>query len=83
MADEHLGGAGQADAAAVALDDRLADLALERGELLRDRRRRQVERVGRRGERSLLGDLAQDTQAAGGPQNASMPARSVAVVSAP
>ena len=65
MADEHLGGAGQPHAAAVALDHRLPDLALERGELLRDGRRRQVQRVRRGGERALLGDLAQHAQAAG------------------
>ena len=65
VADEHLGRAGQPHAAAVALDHRLADLALERGELLGDRGRREVQRVGGRGQRPLLGDLAQDAQAAG------------------
>ena len=65
MGDEHLGGAGEPDATPVALDDRLADLALERGELLGDRGRREMERVGGRRERAVLGDLAQDAQAAG------------------
>ena len=64
MADEHLGGAREPHAAAVALHDRLADLALERGELLGDGGRREVEHVGRRRERAVLGDLAQDPQAA-------------------
>jgi len=63
--DEHVRRAGQPHAAAVALDHRLADLALERGELLRDGGRREVERVGGGSERPVLGDLAQDTQAAG------------------
>ena len=62
---EHLRGAGEPHAAAVALHDRLADLALERGELLRDGRRREVERVGGRRDGAVLGDLAQDAQAAG------------------
>ena len=65
VADEHLGRAGEAHAAAVALDHRLADLALERRELLRHGGGREVERVGGRGERSLLGDLAEHAQAAG------------------
>ena len=65
VADEHLRGAGEPHAAAVALHDRLADLALERRELLRDGRRREVERVGGRRDGAVLGDLAQDAQAAG------------------
>ena len=65
VADEHLGGAGEAHAAAVALEHGLADLALERGELLGDGGRREVQRVGGGRERPLLGDLAQDAQAAG------------------
>ena len=65
VADEHLGRAGQPHAAAVALDDGLADLALERGELLGDGGGREVQRVGGRGDGALLGDLAQDAQAAG------------------
>ena len=64
MADEHLGGAREPHAAAVALQHRLADLALERGELLGDGGRREVQRVGGGGERPVLGDLAQDAQAA-------------------
>ena len=65
VADEHLGGACEPHAAPVALHDRLADLALERGELLGDRGRREVERVGGGRERAVLGDLAQHAQAAG------------------
>jgi hypothetical protein len=65
VADQHLGGAGQPHAAAVALDHRLADLALERGELLGDGGRRQVQRVGGRGQRPLLGDLPEHAEAAG------------------
>ena len=40
-----------------------ADLALERGELLRDRARRQVQRVRGRGQRAVVGDGAQGAQA--------------------
>ena len=43
--EQHVGGPGQHQPAAPALGDRLADLALERGELLRDGRGRQVQRV--------------------------------------
>jgi hypothetical protein len=64
VADEHLGGAGEAHAAAVALDDGLADLALQRGELLGHGRWREVQDVRGRGERPVLGDLAEDLQAA-------------------
>ena len=64
VADQDLGGAGEPHAAAVALDDGLADLALERGELLGHGRGREVERVGRGGDRAVLGDLAQDAQPA-------------------
>jgi hypothetical protein len=65
VADAHGGGAVLAEAAAVALDHRLADLALERRELLGDRRGGQVQGIRRRGERALLGDLAQHAQPAG------------------
>ena len=57
-------GVGQADAAAVALDQRAAGLALERAELLRDRGRRVTECVGGAGDAAVGGDLAQDEQAA-------------------
>ena len=65
VADEHLGGAGEPHAAPVALEHGLADLALQRRELLRHRGGREVERLGGGRQGPLLGDLAQDTQAAG------------------
>ena len=49
---------GQPDAAAVALEQRDADLALERRELLRDRRRREGERLGGRRDRPAGGELS-------------------------
>ena len=63
--DEHLGGAGEPHAAPVALEHGLAQLALQRGELLGHRGRGEVQRVGGGGQRPLLGDLAQDAQSAG------------------
>ena len=64
MVEEHVRGAGEHEPAAPSLDDRLADLALERGELLGHRGRGQVQRLGRRGDRTVVGERAQDAQAA-------------------
>ena len=55
---------GQAHAAPGALDQRDAGLALEHRELLRDRRGRELERVGDCGDRAALAQLAQQAQAA-------------------
>ena len=63
VGDERARGVGQPDAAAVALEQRDADLALERGELLRDRRRREREGLGGRRDRPAGGELSEDTQA--------------------
>ena len=57
-------GVGEADAARAALDEPGAGLALERRHVLADRRLGEVERLGRGGERALLGDLAEDLHAA-------------------
>ena len=57
VGDERARGVGQPDAAAVALEQRDPDLALERGELLRDRRRRERERLGGRRDRPAGGEL--------------------------
>ena len=66
MADSAPRPRGGAHAAAVALDHGLADLALERGELLGHGGRCLVQRVGRGGERPLLGETSRrDAQAAG------------------
>ena len=54
----------EAHAAPVGLQQRLADLALQRGELLGHRRRRQMQRVGGRRDRAAVGELAQRAQAA-------------------
>ena len=62
--DERPPGVGQADAAGVALDERRARLALERGHLLGHGGLRVGERLRGRGERAAGGDLAQDAQAA-------------------
>jgi hypothetical protein len=57
--DEPPAGLGQPDAPAVAVEQRDAGLALERRELLRDRRGRERERPRGGGDRPALGDLAQ------------------------
>ena len=57
-------GAGEHDAARRAVEQRRAGLALEHGQLLRDRRRRQPDRAGRGGDRAAQADLAQQPQAA-------------------
>ena len=62
--DEHQRGVGQPHAAAGALEQRHAGLALEHRELLRDGRRRELQRVGDRGDRPALVQLAQQAQAA-------------------
>lgn len=64
VAEQHAGGGREADAAAVGLDQRLADLALERGELLGDGGGGEVQRVGGGGDRAAVGELAQGAQAA-------------------
>ena len=62
--DEHERRVGEAHAAAGALEQRHARLALEHRELLRDGRRRVLQRVGDRGDRPALVELAQQAQAA-------------------
>ena len=52
------------DAAARAFEQRHARLALEDRELLGDRRRRELERVGDRGDRAALVQLAEEAEAA-------------------
>ena len=64
MPDEHERGVGQAHAAAGALEQRHARLALEHGELLGDGRRRELQRVGDGGDRAARVQLAQQPQAA-------------------
>ena len=64
MADEHERGVGQADAAAGPLEQRHARLALEHRELLGDGRRRELQRVGHRGDRAARVQLVQQAQAA-------------------
>ena len=62
--DEHERRVGQPDAAPGALEQPDAGLALEHRELLGDRRGRELERVGDRGDRPALVQLAQQPQAA-------------------
>ena len=57
-------GLGQPHPAAVAVEQRDAGLALQRGELLRDGGRREGERAGGGRDRAAAGDLAQDAHAA-------------------
>ena len=64
VADEHERRVGQAHAAAGALEQAHAGLALEHRELLRDGRRRELQRVGDRGDRPALVQLAEQAQAA-------------------
>ena len=61
--DQHAGGIGQADAAAGALEQAHAGLSFEQRELLGDRARRELERVGDRGDRAALAELLQQPQA--------------------
>ena len=62
--DEQPRGGGEDHAAPLALEQRDADLALERGEVLGDRGGRVAERLGRGGDGAALGELAQHVQAA-------------------
>jgi hypothetical protein len=64
MLDEHLARLGQHDAAGTALQQPYAGLALERGDLLRDRRGRVGEHVGGGRQRTAAGDFAEHAQAA-------------------
>ena len=64
VADEHLAGGGEADAARLALDQLHADLLLEPGDLLRDGGLGVGERLGGGGEGAAQRDLAQDAQQA-------------------
>jgi len=52
--DQHERHVGQAHAAAGAIEQTHAGLALARRELLRHRRRRELQRVGDRGDRAAL-----------------------------
>ena len=61
--DQHERRVGQAHAAAGALEQPHAGLALEHRELLRDGRRRELERVGDGGDRPALVQLAQQAEA--------------------
>ena len=63
MVHEHERRVGQAHAAAGALDQREAGLALEHRELLRDGRGRELEGVGHRGDRPAQVQLTQQAQA--------------------
>ena len=62
--DEQPRGGGEGHAPSLALEQRDADLALERGEVLGDRGGRVAERLGRGGDGAALGELAQHVQAA-------------------
>ena len=64
VAHERLAGLGQPDAARVALDERAAGLALERGDLLRDGGLREREGLGGGAERAADRDLAEHAHAA-------------------
>jgi len=64
MLDEQEGRVGESHAAPGALEQRHARLALEHRQLLRDRRRRELQGLGHRGDRPALVQLAQQTEAA-------------------
>lgn len=64
VADEHVAGLGEPDAAGVALDERRGRLALESGDLLGDGRLREVQRIGGGGEGSAGGNLSENLQSA-------------------
>ena len=64
VADEHQRRVGEPHAAAGALEQCDARLALEHRQLLGDGRRREAQRVGDRGDRPALVQLAQEAQAA-------------------
>ena len=61
--DQQRAGRGQLRPAARAVDERRADLGLERGEVLGDRGLGEVERGGGAGQRAVVGDRAQRAQA--------------------
>ena len=61
--DERVGGIGQPDAAAMALEQRLAGFGLQFRELLRHRRRGDVERLGGGDDRAVGGHGVQGAQA--------------------
>ena len=60
---EDLPGRGEHDASALALGEREPDLALQGGQLHRDRRRAQVQLVGDRGDRAEPLQLGEHLQA--------------------
>ena len=62
VAEQDVRGGREPHAAPGRLEQRVADLALERRQLLGDRGRRQVQRVGRRRERAVIGDRPQRSQ---------------------
>jgi hypothetical protein len=62
--EQHVRRAREPDGAARGLDERDADLALERGELLGDGGRGEVQGVGRRGDRAAVGDLPEGADTA-------------------
>ena len=64
VAHERAARVGEPDAAHAALDERGARLALQRGDLLRDRRLRERERLGGGREGAMLRDLAEHPHAA-------------------
>ena len=64
MADQRLAGLGQPDPARVALDERAAGFALERGDLLRDGGLREGEGLGGGAERAADCDLPEHPHAA-------------------
>ena len=59
---EHLSGGGEHDASALPLGEREPDLALQRGQLHRDRRRAQVQLVRDGGDRAEPLQLAEHLQ---------------------
>ena len=64
--EQDVRGGREPDAAPGRLEQRVADLRSSADELLRDRRRREVQRVGRRRERAVVGDGAQRRARRGG-----------------
>ena len=63
MLDEGASRLGQPDRAGTALHERDARLTLERGDLLRDRRGCERERLGGRCDRAAFGHLSEDAHA--------------------
>ena len=64
VARQRVAGLGQLDGARPALDERQADLPLERGDVLAHRRLREPHRHGRAGERAARSDLGEHAEAA-------------------